>query len=54
MEKNGLVVSLGDGYGMVYLLSDALLENYSVFEEICDKIGNKGKNDDGEDDLDKG
>jgi hypothetical protein len=35
-------------------LSDALLENYSVFEEIWDKIGNKGKNDDGEDGLDEG
>ena len=54
MEKNGLVVSLGDGYGMAYLLSDALLENYGVFEEIWDKIGNKGNNDDGEDDLDEG
>ena len=54
MEKNGLVVSIGAGYGMAYLLSDELLENYGVFEEIWDKIGNNGKNDEEEDGLDEG
>ena len=53
LEKNGMVASLGDGYGMAYLLSDNMLEHYDVFEEIWDKIGNKGKNDDGEDELDE-
>ena len=54
MEKNGMVASIGEGYGMAYLLSDTMLEHYEVFEEIWDKIGNKGKNNDGEDGLDEG
>ena len=54
MEKNELVTSIGSGYGMAYLLSEALIEHYSVFEEIWDKIGNKSKNDDAEDTIDDG
>ena len=54
MEKNGLVASIGTGYGMAYLLSEAMQENYGVFEEIWDKIGNKGKSVGEEDALDEG
>lgn len=54
LEKNGLVTSVGSGYGMAYLLSDIMLENYDAFEEIWVKIGNKGKNNESENDLDEG
>ena len=53
LEKNGLVSSVGSGYGMAYLLSDVMLENYETFQEIWEKIGNKGKNDDAEKVLDE-
>ena len=53
LEKNGLVSSVGSGYGMAYLLSDIMLENYDTFEEIWEKIGNKGKNNDAENVLDE-
>ena len=49
MEKNGLVTSIGDGYGKAYLLTQDMLDNYGFFEEIWEKLGNKEKND-GEDD----
>ena len=54
MEKNGLVSSLGDGYGMVYLLTDDMLENYGFFEEIWEKIGNKENKSDEDGDIDEG
>ena len=53
LEKNGMVASVGSGYGMAYLLSEVMLDNYSVFEEIWEKIGNKGNNDGTEDGLDE-
>ena len=43
LEKNGMVTSLGDGYGVMYFPSDNLLDNYGFFEEIWEKIGNKMK-----------
>ena len=43
MQKNNLVTSLGEGYGMVYVLTEDMLENYGFFEEIWEKIGNKEK-----------
>jgi DNA-binding transcriptional ArsR family regulator len=54
MQKNNLVTSLGDGYGMVYLLTEDMLENYEFFEEIWEKIGNKEKKSDVEEELDEG
>ena len=54
MEKNGLVSSIGDGYGMAYLLTEDMLDNYGFFEEIWEKIGNKVKNSEGVEDLDEG
>lgn len=46
LMKNKMVGSLGDGYGMVYILSDELVDNYVFFEEIWERIGNKEKNSD--------
>ena len=43
LEKNGLVISLGDSYGKMYFPSENLLDNYGFFEEIWEKIGNKEK-----------
>lgn len=54
MEKNGLVTSIGEGYGMAYLLTNEMLENFSYFEEIWEKIGNTVKNDEDEEVLDEG
>ena len=48
LEKNGMVTSLGDGYGIMYFLSENMLDNYSFFMEIWEKIGNKKKKSDGE------
>ncbi len=53
LEKNGLVTSLGDGYGLMYFLSENLLDNYEFFTEIWEKIGNKKKNRDAEKMLDE-
>ena len=53
LEKNGLVTSLGDGYGVMYFLSDNLLDNYGFFMEIWEKIGNKMKKRDGEKRVDE-
>ncbi|MCX8205027.1 MAG: winged helix-turn-helix domain-containing protein [Candidatus Nezhaarchaeota archaeon] len=43
LERNGLVTSMGKGYGATYFLSPALEENYEVFEEIVKKIWKKLK-----------
>ncbi len=53
LEKNGLVTSLGDGYGKMYFLSENLLDNYDFFEEIWEKIGNKKKKRDEENKIDE-
>lgn len=54
MERNGLVSSLGDGYGMAYLLTEDTLDNYGFFEEIWERIGNKVKNGEGDEESDEG
>jgi DNA-binding transcriptional ArsR family regulator len=41
LEKNRIITSVGDRYGATYFLSQALEENYCVFEEIVKKIGKK-------------
>ncbi|MEM1582618.1 MAG: winged helix-turn-helix domain-containing protein [Candidatus Bathyarchaeia archaeon] len=43
LEKNRIVVSAGDKYGVTYFLSSEMEENYSVFEEIWEKFGKKEK-----------
>ena len=50
LEKDGLITSLGDGYGVMYFLSDNLLDNYGFFEEIWEKIGKKIKKEGGGED----
>jgi len=41
LERNGLVVSAGETYGVTYFLSPAMEENYALFEEILKKVGKK-------------
>ncbi len=41
MEKNKIITSVGDRYGATYFLSQAMEDNYAVFEEIMTKIGKK-------------
>ncbi|MGF3523190.1 MAG: ArsR/SmtB family transcription factor [Candidatus Bathyarchaeia archaeon] len=41
LEKNRIVTSVGDNYGATYFLSQAVEENYGVFEEILKKIWKK-------------
>jgi len=41
LEKNKIITSAGEGYGTTYFLSQALEENYALFEEILKKIWKK-------------
>jgi DNA-binding transcriptional ArsR family regulator len=41
--KNRIVTSTGDGYGNTYFLSAELEENYTLFEEIVNKLWKKQK-----------
>jgi DNA-binding transcriptional ArsR family regulator len=41
LEKNRLVTSVGDRYGVTYFLSQMMEDNYSLFEEISHKIRKK-------------
>jgi len=41
LEKNRIITSVGDKYGATYFLSQAMEENYLVFEEIVNKIWKK-------------
>ena len=41
LEKNRLVTSIGDRYGVTYFLSQMMEDNYSLFEEISNKIRKK-------------
>jgi hypothetical protein len=41
LEKNKLIISVGDRYGATYFLSQTMEENYVLFEEIMMKIGKK-------------
>lgn len=34
LQKNKIITAVGEGYGMVYFLSQTLEDNYVVFEEI--------------------
>jgi DNA-binding transcriptional ArsR family regulator len=43
LQKNRIITSAGEGYGMTYFLAPALEENYAMFEEIVDKIWKKEK-----------
>ena len=41
LQKNKIITSVGEGYGMVYFLSQTLEENYSLFEEILKGLWKK-------------
>jgi DNA-binding transcriptional ArsR family regulator len=41
LEKNRLITSAGEGYGITYFLSPAMEENYVLFEEILAKTWKK-------------
>ena len=41
LEKNKIITSVGDRYGATYFLSQAMEDNYGLFEEIMKKIGKK-------------
>jgi DNA-binding transcriptional ArsR family regulator len=43
LVKNGIVSSMGEGYGTTYFLSPELNESYHMFEEIWRKIGKSKK-----------
>jgi len=43
LSENNVVTSTGDSYGTMYFLSQTMEENYTLFEEIWEKIGNKFK-----------
>jgi len=38
LEKNGIITSAGERYGVTYFLSPEMEENYALFEEILNKI----------------
>ncbi len=38
LQKNGIIISAGDKYGVTYFLSPEMEENYAFFEEILKRI----------------
>jgi predicted transcriptional regulator len=43
LEKNRIITSAGDRYGLTYFLSSEMEINYALFEEIWNKFGKKEK-----------
>jgi predicted transcriptional regulator len=41
LEKNKIIMSVGDRYGATYFLSQTMEDNFALFEEIVNKIGKK-------------
>ena len=41
LQKNKIITSVGEGYGMTYFLSQTMEENYVVFEEIVKGLWKK-------------
>ena len=41
LQKNKIITSVGEGYGMTYFLSQTIEENYAVFEEILKGLWKK-------------
>jgi DNA-binding transcriptional ArsR family regulator len=41
LEKNRIITTAGEGYGITYFLSPAMEENYAVFEEILKRMWKK-------------
>ena len=42
LVKNGVLVPQGEGYGMVYFVSDDIEANFDDFRQIWVRIGEKG------------
>ena len=43
LEKNRIITSAGNRYGLTYFLSPEMEINYALFEEIWEKFGKKKK-----------
>ncbi|MEM2905339.1 MAG: winged helix-turn-helix domain-containing protein [Candidatus Bathyarchaeia archaeon] len=43
LEKNGIITSAGERYGLTYFLSPQIEENYALFEEIWEKFRKRQK-----------
>ena len=43
LEKNKIVMSVGSGYGITYLLSTEMEENFVEFEKIWERVGKAKK-----------
>ena len=41
LEKNKLITTVGEGYGITYFLSTTMEENYELFEEILKRMWKK-------------
>jgi len=41
LQKNKIITAVGEGYGIVYFLSQMLEDNYAVFEEIVKGLWKK-------------
>ncbi len=41
LQKNKIITSAGEGYGITYFLSQTMEENYVVFEEILKRMWKK-------------
>jgi DNA-binding transcriptional ArsR family regulator len=41
LQKNKVITTVGEGYGMTYFLSQTMEENYVVFEEIVKGLWKK-------------
>jgi DNA-binding transcriptional ArsR family regulator len=41
LQKNKIITSVGEGYGITYFLSQTMEENYTVFEEIVKGLWKK-------------
>ncbi len=43
LQKNRVITTVGESYGLTYFLSSEVEDNYALFEEIWDGIGNRVK-----------
>ena len=43
LQKNRIITSVGNGYGITYFITPQMEENYALFEEIWGKIWKKEK-----------
>lgn len=41
LQKNRIITSAGDRYGITYFLSPQMEDNFAIFEEIVKKIGKR-------------